>query len=100
MSTLEFRRLAWRCQEREKIFFHMDQTQTNWIAGFIWGIADDVLRDFVTTHLYAQEINAEVRELKKEHEPAENAWYASDKVKSGYETSSHVTFTSRSRYAP
>jgi len=21
----------------------MDQTQTGWIAGFIWGIADDVL---------------------------------------------------------
>src|SRR5450756_606940 len=23
----------------------MDQSQTNWIANFIWGIADDVLRD-------------------------------------------------------
>ena len=23
----------------------MDQNQINWIANFIWGIADDVLRD-------------------------------------------------------
>ena len=24
----------------------MEQGQLNWIANFIWGIADDVLRDF------------------------------------------------------
>jgi hypothetical protein len=24
---------------------HMEQTQLSWIANFIWGIADDVLRD-------------------------------------------------------
>lgn len=30
----------------------MDSTQLNWIAGFIWGIADDVLRDVYTRGKY------------------------------------------------
>src|SRR5450759_5060594 len=30
----------------------MDQSQTNWIANFIWGIADDVLRDLYVRGKY------------------------------------------------
>ncbi|HOY64492.1 MAG TPA: type I restriction-modification system subunit M N-terminal domain-containing protein, partial [bacterium] len=30
----------------------MDQAQTNWIANFIWGIADDVLRDLYVRGKY------------------------------------------------
>ena len=30
----------------------MDQSQTNWIAGYIWGIADDVLRDLYVRGKY------------------------------------------------
>jgi hypothetical protein len=33
-----------RCIFVESIF-SMEQNQLNWIANFIWGIADDVLRD-------------------------------------------------------
>ncbi len=43
----------------------MDNTSLSWITGYIWGIADDVLRDLyvrgkqVSTHLFGQEINSE-----------------------------------------
>ena len=30
----------------------MEQTQLNWIANFIWGIADDVLRDLYVRGKY------------------------------------------------
>jgi type I restriction-modification system DNA methylase subunit len=30
----------------------MDQSQLNWIANFIWGIADDVLRDLYVRGKY------------------------------------------------
>lgn len=30
----------------------MDQPRLNWIAGFIWGIADDVLRDLYVRGKY------------------------------------------------
>ena len=30
----------------------MDSTQLNWIAGYIWGIADDVLRDLYVRGKY------------------------------------------------
>jgi hypothetical protein len=74
----------------------MQPAQLNWLANFIWGIADDVLRDLyvaeetrqelaaarskkVVTHLYGQEINAETYAickvdllLKGEGEAADN----------------------------
>ncbi len=30
----------------------MEQSQLNWIAGYIWGIADDVLRDLYVRGKY------------------------------------------------
>ena len=30
----------------------MDQSQLNWITGYIWGIADDVLRDLYVRGKY------------------------------------------------
>jgi len=42
----------------------MDSTQLNWIANFIWGIADDVLRDIYVRGKYRDVILA----LEKETE--------------------------------
>jgi type I restriction-modification system DNA methylase subunit len=52
----------------------MGNADLNWIANFIWGIADDVLRDVYVQgkkpaiHLYGQEINAETYAITLEKE--------------------------------
>lgn len=32
----------------------MDSSQLNWVANFIWGVADDVLRDLYLSHYFKQ----------------------------------------------
>lgn len=52
----------------------MGNGDLNWIANFIWGNADDVLRDVYVRgkkpaiHLYGQEINAETCAITLERE--------------------------------
>jgi len=55
----------------------MDQPQLNWIANFIWGIADDVLRD-----LY---VRGKYRDVILPYAP--DAWVDQESVKIGYEIS-------------
>jgi len=53
----------------------MDQSQTNWIANFIWGIADDVLRDLYVRGKYRDVILPMIvlRRLDAVLEPAKKA---------------------------
>ena len=52
----------------------MGNGDLNWVANFIWGIADDVLRDVYVQgkkpaiNLYGQEINAETYAITLEKE--------------------------------
>ena len=56
----------------------MKRAELNWITGYIWGIADDVLRDLLLRGIDAF--------LRREVLPyAPHAWYESAKVKIGYE---------------
>jgi HsdM N-terminal domain len=48
--SLSYRILPWRCQLPENTA--VDQVQLNWITGYIWGIADDVLRDLYVRGKY------------------------------------------------
>jgi type I restriction enzyme M protein len=53
----------------------MDSTQLNWIANFIWGIADDVLRDVYVRGKYRDVIlpMTVIRRLDAVLEPAKGA---------------------------
>ncbi len=43
---------TWRWPRPESIGSDMEQSRLNWIANFIWGIADDVLRDLYVRGKY------------------------------------------------
>ena len=67
----------------------MGQSQLNWITGYIWGIADDVLRHLRDTEQIPLTenggIEAFLRHTMLPHAPA--AWYVLNSVKTGYATS-------------
>ena len=53
----------------------MEQGQLSWIANFIWGIADDVLRDLYVRGKYRDVIlpMTDLRRLNAELEPTKQA---------------------------
>ncbi|BAV33388.1 restriction endonuclease subunit S [Sulfuricaulis limicola] len=67
----------------------MDQSKLNWIANFIWGIADDVLRDlYDTEQVPLLEDGGMEAFLKREVLPhAADAWYDPESIETGYEVS-------------
>src|SRR5713226_10708274 len=70
------RGLSPSCQTPHRIArSDMEQTQLNWIANFIWGIADDVLRDLYVRGKYRDVIlpMTVLRRLDAVLEPTKNA---------------------------
>jgi type I restriction enzyme M protein len=63
----------------------MDQGQLNWIANFIWGIADDVLRDVYVRGKYRDVIlpMTVIRRLDAILEPTKKAALATKKTLDG-----------------
>lgn len=65
----------------------MEPSQLNWIANFLWGIADDVLRDLYVRGKY-RDVILPMTVLRREVLPrASDAWYDPASVKTGYEVS-------------
>ena len=56
---------------------YMEQSQLNWIANFIWGIADDVLRDVYVRGKYRDVIlpMIVIRRLDAVLEPRKNPFF-------------------------
>lgn len=64
----------------------MSRPELHWITNYIWGIADDVLRD--TEQIPLQEEGGIDMFLRREVLPhAADAWVKADSVKIGYEIS-------------
>jgi len=63
----------------------MDRGQLSWTANFIWGIADDVLRDVFVRGKYRDVILPMVEREVLPHAP--DAWVDEEATKIGYEVS-------------
>ena len=65
----------------------MESTQLNWIANFIWGIADDVLRDSCVRGKYRDIIRPMTVSRHEVLPYTPDAWIKEDATKIGYEIS-------------
>ena len=64
----------------------MSNQDLHWIANYIWGIADDVLRDLYVRRASSTSCSR-TRPTARAGRPTWNAWYQADTVKTGYEIS-------------